>query len=301
VLHSHGSNTGGEIKGTMRRDLNKVLVERERVRSSSGFKDVRGFKEPKPAAGIQAWPFKGESSSPHPFKEGMKKPYQKKVWKKEFSENLNPLYGVIRKNVGQHWDKVYSQLSKNFDKRSVINQHILIHLFQFVEVNTFMHNGKVCYTNLAAYSMNKGITPITESGAEYYVHPISRVLLKNKIKSTKTHNREVQVEKKREEAKYLKALAAFNNKDGKGERWAIKINDIWFEVSIIPRPKPEKHSRVIDSETGKREYYTHYPTYNEVSLYGAKFLPYGLINETHYAARKQTMSSQAIRKHGLND
>jgi hypothetical protein len=84
----------------MRKDLNKVLVERERIRSSSGFKDVRGFKEEKPL-GIHSWPFKGESGSPFPFKEGIKKPYIKKIWKKTFSENLNPLYGLSAKASGR--------------------------------------------------------------------------------------------------------------------------------------------------------------------------------------------------------
>jgi hypothetical protein len=166
-----------------------------------------------------------------------------------------------------------------------------------------MHEGKVSYVDQFYYHKKKGVRPIEENTCEYFVHPTTGVLLKNhknkKYKQAVAIQREVS--KKAEEARNLKLLAEFDNKDGKGERWAVKIKDNWYEIAVIAKPKPEKRSRVIDNETGKREYFTHYPTYDEVSVFGARFLPYRLINGTHYAARKQAMSSQAIRKHGLND
>src|SRR5271155_3661608 len=62
---------------------------------------------------------------------------------KNFNENLSPLKGAIRAAIGKRWDTFYSDLCKNFDKRSVINQHILQHLFEYVERDVYIEDGEV--------------------------------------------------------------------------------------------------------------------------------------------------------------
>jgi len=279
----------------MRKDLNKLLCERERTGGSfakvikkAKKRSQQGFK-----GGITAWPFEGESLSPFPTKVGMKKPYG---WDtKNFNENLNPLWGFIRKSVGKSWDKVYSEICKNFDKRSVINQHILVHLFQNVEVNTFSEKGKVCYVN-TAYGWrhkNRGITPIAESHCEYYVHPVSKILLANTGRKT---YRQISAEREKkaqaERNNNLKLLSQFNNQNGTGSRYAIKIKDIWYEISVIKRPEPVKLRRV--NAKGETEYYNHYPEVNDISIHGAKVTPRELNGTDFYVSRKTQLNSARL-------
>jgi hypothetical protein len=180
--------------------------------------------------GVEAWPYYGESGSPYPFKEGIKKPYGYNT--KSFSENLNPLWGFIRKSVGKNWDAVYSEICQNFDKRNVVNQHILVHLFQNVEMNTRANGNGVEFLDPRRYwdkkdglkTLDQRWQPIKESRADYYIHPISKILLANTGK--KTH-RQIHVESKQrleeDVKKHLVLLSRFANQNGTGARYAIKI------------------------------------------------------------------------------
>lgn len=144
----------------MRPDLNKLLCERERRGSSTKYHQIRHKR------------VKKRDELPH--HEGMSAPHK---WGREFSENLNPLWGWVRKNVGRRWDHAYSELCQVFDKRSVINQHILTHLFQDVEIHTLQgDDGKLYIRENYFY----GIRQLAESTCEYYVHPITNILMENK-------------------------------------------------------------------------------------------------------------------------
>lgn len=128
----------------MREDLNKLLCERERIGHSDRYGSYRRLKHFKDESDIEDSDelFTGVGSS---HRESMKIRYGYDT--KSFNENLNPLYGFIHKSVGKKWDKIYSEICKVFDKRSVINQHILIHLFQKVETKDIVvgTNGKLWY------------------------------------------------------------------------------------------------------------------------------------------------------------
>lgn len=279
-----------------RQDLNKVLVEHERIGSGMKHHYVRGQnRDGKQKIGAETWPFHGESGSPFPFKEGIKKPYGYDT--KNFSENLNPLYGFLRKSVGGNWNKIYSDLCKVFDKRKVINQHILIHLFQTVEVNTFMHGGKVCFTNTNAYRA-QGIQTVEKGHFDFYVHPVSHILLANK---NKLSHRQVYAEQNKkavaERNSNIVLLSKFNNQNGNGARYALKINDIWYEISVIKKPAPIKCRRV--KSDGEVEYYTRYPEINDISIYGAKYEPSELTGNEFYVSRKVQLNTSRLKSLGL--
>lgn len=273
-----------------RKDLNKVICERGR----SGAGTVKGrHKMEKIKKGVAAWPYKGESTSPHPHKEGIQKPYINQ--RKGFNEHLNPLWGLLRKSVGSRWDSVYSDISKLFDKRKVINQHILIHLFQNVEIHTFMKDGKVHFTA----ERSGEVQPIMESAADYYVHPISGILFANKRISWRTIKKQSDSQHKKKEAEYLRLLGKFNNKDGPGSRYAISIKDIWYEISVVKRPEATKHRRL--NSKGETEYFIRFPQVDAVSIFGAQVLPPELRGHTQfYVCRKEQLNKKRIRDLGLN-
>lgn len=287
----------------MRKDLNKVLCERERHRSKSKFHSVRGKKEVtgKARVGVQAWPFKGESTSPFPAKEGIRKPYVS-GWTKDLNENLNALKGFLRKSVGKNWDKVYSEICSGFDKRKVVNQHILTHLFQYVEINTKLNGNEVVFLNVgwkAHKNANQWVS-VKEGNFDFYVHPVSKVLFANTGKKTYKQVYAEQDQKKKDDiAKNLILLSKFNNQNGNGARYAIKINDIWYEISVIKTPEPEKHRRI--NANGENEYYTQYHAFNDISIHGAKYRPQELDGLKFYVSRKTQLSSANLKKLGLTN
>ena len=99
----------------MRKDLNKLLCERERSHSKEKFKhhreriEYRFFRDPEVAPNhLSRSQIYGNKHS--------------------FNENLSPLYNFLRGAVNRKWDDVYSEISSVFKKNSVINQQIPAYL-----------------------------------------------------------------------------------------------------------------------------------------------------------------------------
>src|SRR5271167_774084 len=153
----------------MRPDLNKLLCERERRGSTDKYRNYRGLKKFNPAPGDE-----GENL---PFREGTKFRYGYNG--RSFNENLSPLRGAIRANVGKRWDTFYSELCKNFDKRSVINQHILTHLFDYVEREVYVEDGEL-WVHASRYSRSSDIKLRDSTYTEYFVDPRDGIMKKNK-------------------------------------------------------------------------------------------------------------------------
>lgn len=213
----------------MRDDLNKLLCERERPGSANRYREYRrkkDFIEDRSGEGADL-----------PTREGMKKRYG---WNaKPFGENLNPLWGMVRKNVGRPWDKVYSELCSVFNMRSVINQHILDHLKYFVEQNCYEED-EIVYVR-SNYGPDR---PIKDSSTEYYVHPRTGILLRNKwYKSHKSISRQRDAERKNQELKTRRVI-----EPGKLE---YRKNDagVWFACELAKIPEPVIKKIVMPSGT----------------------------------------------------
>lgn len=190
----------------MRSDFNKLMCERERPHSSDCFGNYRQLKK-----------FNDDYDYEVGGREGMKFRYG--YDSKSFNENLNPLYGFVRGNVGRKWDKIYSEICSTFDKRSVINQHILIHLFQYVEINIYVIEGKLKY--LATYG--KGYSDIKDGHFDYYVDPRTGKLCFNKNKRPWR-----QVARERAEAAQVELAKTLRKID---ENTSLeKIEDVWYKI-----------------------------------------------------------------------
>lgn len=108
----------------MRSDMQKIIVERPR----------RGGR------GLIHRPHReGEEKEGYPKLEGMKR-----RWKdhKELSDNLNPLWRYLDKQVGRPWDSVWSEISAMLDFRSVLGFHVKSHIDQHVERHVVIRDGK---------------------------------------------------------------------------------------------------------------------------------------------------------------
>ena len=106
----------------MRKDMKRVIITRPRHGSKFKNEDV---KEQRRYA-------RDGDESDLPQRSSMK-PKGKHIWfRKELSDFLNPLIRFLRKSCGRPWDKVYSEISENLDRRGIINAHIFEHLDQMV-------------------------------------------------------------------------------------------------------------------------------------------------------------------------
>lgn len=213
----------------------------------------------------------------------MTKRYRAAYADKSFSENLNPLYGLIRKNVGRKWDDFYSELCEVFDKRSVINQHILDHLEQKVMVKTILgEDGKIYYV-----TRWKGVI---EVDTEYFVHPTTGILQKNvNFVSHRQKFRKAEELKKQEEEKICKVIDS-NTK-------LQLIDGVWFIVTYAKTPAEfimRSVSYPWDKGHTNRTYKIYTPVYDVVLK---DYVKYGLKKE--YAVSKRTASKKELKQHGV--
>jgi hypothetical protein len=67
--------------------------------------------------------------------DGLLSPYLIKVRgkTKSFSDHLAPLRNFLHSKVGQPWNQIYSELCQSLDGRTLSGQHILSHLWGYVE------------------------------------------------------------------------------------------------------------------------------------------------------------------------
>jgi hypothetical protein len=89
-----------------------------------------------------------------------------------FDDNLGLLKKFLMTHVGQKWDDVFAKLNARLDNRSVQGQHIIGHIFDFVELDVKVENGKV------VRKIEKRYIWRTECHTEhsFYVHPETGIL-----------------------------------------------------------------------------------------------------------------------------
>src|SRR6185436_19129482 len=100
----------------MREDMHKVIVERPRL--------GRGPYRP------PAWE-KNARLEDLPTKEGIRRRHTRDS--KALNEHLQPLVRFLRKQVGRPWDAVYRDISARLRPKSVVQQHVRDHVWDYVE------------------------------------------------------------------------------------------------------------------------------------------------------------------------
>jgi len=209
----------------MRDDFAKVLVERPRHGHHRNYGEVRNLKQ-----------FRDHEMFDGTGRESMKKRYDSYGDRKSFNEHLNPLKGWLRTCVGKNWDKCYSELRQKFDARSVINNHILEHLWDYVERNAFVgEDGKIyVLQHRGGYGTNNGRNiPVNQSYSEYYVCPKTGILKLTNRQSYRQQRRERELAAEREKAKKLVKV---------DDTLHLRLDDgVWFayEVKKVPTCKIE--------------------------------------------------------------
>ncbi len=217
----------------MRSDLNKLLCERER---SGHYKKYRSARRNKKFAD---W---GEEGEKLPSNESMTYRHTRgRGDTKDFNENLSPLKGLVRSSVGRKYDTFYSELCQVFDKRSVINQHILQHLDDFLVKDIFLRDDQL-WIGGRDY---RAWEPLKGSWVEHYVDPRDGIIKKNK------HYRTYKQDSRDSAAKAIAAKQArYVQLDATN---VLRfIDGIWFhfELKKIPKGK-DVYTKPLDKEIFK--------------------------------------------------
>jgi hypothetical protein len=207
----------------MRKDFNKLLVERERVNHRDHYHHYRHVKGPK-----GAW-----DDDEVGGRERMRVRYNHGYNRKSFNENLNPLYGWIRSCVGKKWDKCYSELCKTFDMRGVINAHILEHLWETIERHAFVNEKGAVMTHRGYSFGGKSAAhgdpvPIAQCGKDYYICPKDGTLKKTQKQSRRSIIKQREAEKK---AKELAVRRYLNDREV-----LHLIDGVWYHFDLLPIP-----------------------------------------------------------------
>jgi hypothetical protein len=295
----------------MRQDLNKLLCERERFRSRDHYKNYRKLKKFNAKT--------DEDDSGRPALEGMRIRYG---WdRKQFNENLNPLKGILRKAVGSPWDKFYSDLCKTFDMHSVINQHILQHLYDYICVDSvkISDDGEtwVCHHLWSRYEL------LQDSYFLYYVDPRDGIIKTNtNYKTHRQRNREINLQRAEHRRK--------NNVWIDRKNILHQIEGVWYHYTLEPVPegriiyvKPhgkevfkdrrgrdvswENLDHLLKVSQGHAEFegnaafdlYTEQTVYTNNNRVFARSGDTIRFNNDYYHATKKTASHKTLKKVGL--
>lgn len=97
--------------------------------------------------------------------------YSQHGWNaKGFSDVLGPLRRFLRKNVGRPWDKIYSEMTKSLNKRTLTGQHIWTHVDgevrRYCEVR---EDGKVYEKKVRRWHTDRPVEGL-------YIHPVNGLL-----------------------------------------------------------------------------------------------------------------------------
>ena len=186
----------------MKKDMDKILVTTPRLGSSlknSEVKRHRGTNE--------------KDYENLPSYSSMKPKGRRYEERKELNEYLNPLLRFLRKNCNRPWDKVYSEICENLDRRTAVQDHIFIHLFDYVQTKAIFLDGKPFYPH--GWGWSGGFQRIYRDGRSFYVDP-NGILKEPKVKRPSWKKEEVKGLLVKDEKIYL----------------LREEDQVWFEFTI---------------------------------------------------------------------
>lgn len=251
----------------MREDMNKVIVERPRIGHRNSYKEVRHSKK---------------FNEMDLTRESMKKRYDSWDGRKEFNENLNPLWRWLDKQVGRSWNDVYSEIKRTFDCKKTINDHIMLHVNQQVTRSTYIdEDGNICDADMT-YSWSHRVDGlyVNENG-------ILQKTSKKKYRYRPPVNENVKIIEN-----YYFERDEVKDKSNEGH-----VRRIWFVSDLVQQQRVSYNHPVIvngivqKDEEGNvvyRQYW--YNKYNGTEL-----------SNNWVAINKQTASKAQLKEFGLTN
>ncbi|TND09531.1 MAG: hypothetical protein FD123_1122 [Bacteroidetes bacterium] len=151
-------------KRQKRRDKRLAEEVIECYRTGRRLKSVKGSKRS----------ISGKNFGNGPAKEGIKRMH--KGGTKNFNDTLGPLVRYLRTQTGKNWNNVFSELSKKLDSNTVSGQHVIDHLWGFVNLHVKVKSKKEIYV-INRRGWQAGRLYSQGKWPEFYVHPKTGILL----------------------------------------------------------------------------------------------------------------------------
>lgn len=140
----------------------EIVIERPRHGMRISLKKQKGYRK-------QLDKLTQEASEDGLLSQYLIKPRNKS---KYLSDHLSPLRRFLRSYVGQHWNTVYSKLCRRLERKTLAGQHVISHLWDYVERHVELIEG-------IPYRIPEWGTfsPLTSNYYEqFYVHPETGIL-----------------------------------------------------------------------------------------------------------------------------
>ncbi len=266
----------------MRPDMAKVLCEEPRHGGFGGkSKPPKGYHKALRKEMESEAPRKHETTSPAGKYGGYG------GGQKIFGEHLGPLKRYVLSCVGRKWDDIYSEICQHIDKGNVVQKHILTHLFDYIEKDVRIEDGKIYEALPTPKRWGKSAYPYVETRKLTYVHPDTGILCR-----TPTRPRPAK-------KKNMKLVLA-------GEKHCYVQDDkgIWWECWLDSFRQPEKYkyffTHTLKDYKPKWIYAYRYAKEWDVFLRRHVQDGAGILNKTYgknlYCFKRRQLNKSEIRK-----
>ncbi|WP_242056621.1 MULTISPECIES: hypothetical protein [unclassified Nostoc] len=142
--------------------LSEIVIERPRNGMRISLKKLKGFKK-------QLDKLTEEASQ-----DGLLNPYLIKPRNKSkyLSDHLGPLRRFLRSKIGQPWNDVYSELCQRLKTNTMAGQHVIDHVWDYVERHVEIIDGSLYSQPERGYQI-----PLDGSYRDrFYIHPETGIL-----------------------------------------------------------------------------------------------------------------------------
>jgi hypothetical protein len=198
--------------------LSEIVIERPRSGMRISLKKLKGFKK-------QLQKLTEDASQ-----DGLLSPYLIKPRNKSkyLSDHLGPLRRFLRSHVGQPWNDVYSKLCQQLDSKTMAGQHVLSHVWDYVERHVELIDG-IPYSKPYRFSRNRLDSYYRD---KFYVHPETGIL----CASAKTPRKQKRNQPQRDRV-ILDEYHQYH-----------QINGIWYLITFedFPPPPTEQVTDVLE-------------------------------------------------------
>lgn len=186
--------------------LSEIVIERPRGGRRISLKKLTGFKK-------QLQKITEEATEDGLFNSYLIKPTKKS---KYLSDHLGLLRRFLRSKVGQPWNDIYSELCQKLDTSTMAGQHVIGHLWDYVERHVEIIDGQV-------YSKSYRWNRIRLDGSYYnrfYIHPETGILC-----AVQKVNRKQKRQQKQTDIVIIDNYHQYQ-----------KVNEIWYLITFADFP-----------------------------------------------------------------
>lgn len=228
--------------------LSEIVIERPRGGMRISLKKLKGFKK------------ELQKLTEDASQDGLLSPYLIKPRNKSkyLSDHLGPLRRFLRSHVGQSWNDVYSKLCHQLNGNTMAGQHVLSHVWDYVERHVELIDG-IPYSKPYWLSRHRLDSHYRD---KFYVHPETGIL----CASAKAPRKQKRNQPQRDRV-FLDAYHQYH-----------QINGIWYRITFeeFPPPPAEWATDVLEGV---------------ISRSAARWIN----GRKVYAAKKQQCSKKEIR------